>query len=161
MGKKMTNNDSFMEEALKEAKAGIRAAHGGPFGAVVMLEDRIVGRGHNMVVESNDPTAHAEIVAIRQASLTLERYDLSDCILYTTCEPCPMCMGAILWARIKMVVYGCTRQDAADIGFDDSHFYDIVCGRSSENQLQMVQQDRDPCLKLFHKWQYSKTKTLY
>lgn len=157
----MIEIDSFMGEALKEGQTGIQAAHGGPFGAVVVMADRIVGRGHNMVVESKDPTAHAEMVAIRQASQKLGRYDLSGCVLYTTCEPCPMCLAAILWARIRKVVYGCTRHDAADIGFDDSHFYEIVCGRSSENQLQMVQQDRDPCLKLFHKWQYSETKTLY
>jgi len=153
--------ETYMQEAIKEAKSGVDASDGGPFGAVVIYQDQIVGRGHNMVVKTNDPTAHAEIIAVREASQNLGRFNLSDCILYTTCEPCPMCLAAILWARIQTIVYGCSRQDAADIGFDDSQFYDIVAGKTTDNAPQMVQQERDPCLNLFHKWQYSKTKTLY
>ena len=157
----MKKNNSFMMAAVEEARAGVNDGDGGPFGAVVVHQDQVVGRGHNMVVKTNDPTAHAEVVAIREASQSLDRFDLSDCVLYTTCEPCPMCLAAVLWARIKTVIYGCSRQDAAEIGFDDNHFYDVVAGKTTDNAPELLQQERDPCLKLFHKWQYSKTKTFY
>lgn len=118
-------NKSFMLQAFREAELGVRQNHGGPFGAIVVKDNKIVGWGHNKVPSLNDPTAHAEIMAIRDACQRLGTFDLSDCILYTTCEPCPMCLCSILWARIPQVYFVMTRFDAANIGFDDSYFYGL------------------------------------
>ena len=118
--------NKYMEEAIREAEIGIERRHGGPFGAVVVRNGKIVGRGHNMVVGTNDPTAHGEIVAIREASKVIENFDLSDCQLYTTSEPCPMCYSAIHWSRIPVVYYGATKEDAAKIGFDDQLLYCLL-----------------------------------
>jgi tRNA(Arg) A34 adenosine deaminase TadA len=114
----------YIERAFELAKTGSMAGEGGPFGAVVVREHIVLGTGHNRVLSENDPTAHAEIIAIRAACHKLYSHRLDDCVLYTTCEPCPMCLGAILWSRLSKVFYASTRQDAADIGFDDSFFYE-------------------------------------
>lgn len=135
---------NFIEEALKSAKQGIEKNEGGPFGAVIVNKDgEIIGRGNNKVLKNNDPTAHAEIVAIRNACKNLNTYDLSECVIYTSCEPCPMCLSAIIWSNIKKVYYGGTKEDAADIGFRDDEIYDFIKGKN--NLLDMKEIYRDEC----------------
>jgi tRNA(Arg) A34 adenosine deaminase TadA len=113
----------FMRRAIELAYQGMKGGHGGPFGAVIVKDGRVVGEGHNRVVSSNDPTAHAEVTAIRDASGALGRFDLSDCEIYASGLPCPMCMAAIYWARIAKLTYACEPEDAEAIGFDDQEFY--------------------------------------
>jgi len=148
-------DDQYMSEAIKEALEGIYNNHGGPFGSVIVKDGKIVGRGHNMVLVNNDSTAHGEISAIRNAERNLGTYDLSGCVLYTTGEPCPMCLYAILWANIDKVYYGCTIEDNADIGFRDQKFDELSGGRESLKDF-LVCIDREACLKLFH--EYKKTE---
>ena len=144
----ITAENPYMSEAIREALDGISQGHGGPFGCVIVKDDEIIGSGHNMVLEEKDSTAHGEITAIRNAEDALDSYDLSGCVLYTTGEPCPMCLYAILWANISKVYYGCTIEDNADIGFRDEVFDDLSGGRESlEDYLVCI--DRDACLKLF------------
>jgi len=150
----------WMRLAREEARRGMNRGDGGPFGAVVVRDGEVVGRGHNRVLRSNDPTAHAEIVAVRRAARTLGRFDLSDCELYTTCEPCPMCLAAVFWARIKRVYFGCTRKDAARIGFDDKRFYDAVCGRRNP-PVRMTSLNREDCLALFDAWRKKPDRAKY
>jgi len=114
---------NWMREAISLGREGMKQ-NGGPFGAIVVCGDKMVGRGYNQVTVSFDPTAHAEVVAIREACRSLGRFDLHGCELFTTCEPCPMCLAAIYWARIDRVFYACTRHDAAEIGFDDQFIYE-------------------------------------
>jgi guanine deaminase len=149
----------FMHEAIAEAMAGVREKHGGPFGAIVALGDQVVGRGHNHVVENTDPTAHAEIVAIRDACSRLGRFDLSDCQLYTTCEPCPMCYAAAWWARINTIYYGCDRHDAAAIGFDDEAIYNDL--EQGVRQIRSIQIDRDLCMQPMIAWKDAPDRTPY
>lgn len=139
---------SFMQEAIRQAYEGIENGHGGPFGSVVVLNGKIVGRGHNRVLLNKDPTCHGEIEAIRDACRNLNTHDLSECELYTTAEPCPMCLGAILWANIRTVYSGCNRQDTAQIGFRDDAFYDYLYGKDT-SALNQKTDSRDECLKLF------------
>jgi tRNA(Arg) A34 adenosine deaminase TadA len=113
----------FMRHAIALAYQGMAGGHGGPFGAVIVRDGEIVGQGHNRVLSSKDPTAHAEVTAIRDASKNLSKFDLSDCEIFVNGLPCPMCMSAIFWARLKKVHYGCKPEDAEAIGFDDQHFY--------------------------------------
>jgi tRNA(Arg) A34 adenosine deaminase TadA len=117
------DKEAFMRRAIEVAYEGMNGGHGGPFGAVVVCGGRIVGEGHNRVLSSNDPTAHAEVTAIRAASAALERFDLSDCEIYVNGLPCPMCMAAIFWSRIGALYYACLPEDAEAIGFDDQEFY--------------------------------------
>ncbi len=140
--------DPYMTEAIGEALEGILCGHGGPFGCVIVKDGEIIGRGHNMVLVANDSTAHGEIVAIRNAEQQLGSYDLSGCILYTTGEPCPMCLYAILWANIDAVYYGCTIEDNAGIGFRDEAFDQLAGGRETLSDF-LTCIDRDACLKLF------------
>ena len=151
----------YMKEAVEEARRGIAAGDGGPFGAVIVRNGDIVAGGHNRVVKLHDPTAHAEICAIREASAILGRYDLSDCELYTTCEPCPMCYAAVHWARIRRVYQGCSRNDAADIGFDDKHIYDDIRGETEDKRVIKTDMDRDECLRVFREWQSMTDSVLY
>ena len=138
----------YMTEAINEALDGIRNGHGGPFGCVIVKDGEIIGRGHNMVLNDKDSTAHGEITAIRDAEQALDSYDLSGCILYTTGEPCPMCLYAILWANVDAVYYGCTIEDNADIGFRDQDFDQLAGGREElSDYLTCI--DRDACLELF------------
>jgi len=113
----------FLRMAIELARQGMQKNEGGPFGAVVVRNGEVVGRGNNQVTSSNDPTAHAEVVAIRAACQQLQNFQLDDCVIYTSCEPCPMCLGAIYWARPKRIVYACSREDAAAIDFDDDFIY--------------------------------------
>ncbi|MBW2967375.1 nucleoside deaminase [Candidatus Woesearchaeota archaeon] len=148
--------DRFMELAVREAKKGVSKGEGGPFGAVVVCKGKVIAKAHNTVVTGNDPTRHAEMNAIRKASSRLRRFDLSDCEIYTTCEPCPMCLGAIEWARIKKVHYGCTEKDAASIGFDDKKFH-----KSGRKGVNMRQVSRKECLAVFSEWSKKKDKVRY
>lgn len=141
-------NDPFMAEAIAEAYAGIRSGHGGPFGCVIVRDGKIVGRGHNMVLANTDSTAHGEITAIRDAEKNLGTFDLSGCVLYTTGEPCPMCLYAIMWARIDQVFYGCTIADNARIGFRDEQLDSLAGGREGFADF-LICVDREACLTLF------------
>lgn len=149
----------FMEEALQEAYEGIQKKHGGPFGSVVVKDNRIVGRGHNRVLLKKDPTCHGEMEAIRDACQNLGTHDLSGCELYTTAEPCPMCLGGILWANIAKVYYGCNCQDTAEIGFRDDAFYDFLKGDG--RALQLEEWRREQCLELFDTYQKDKKNLRY
>ncbi|MFA5763255.1 MAG: nucleoside deaminase [archaeon] len=137
----------FMEIAIKEAKKGMKKKEGGPFGAVIVCDGKIVASAHNTVLKDNDPTAHAEINAIRKAAKKLKNFDLSNCELYTTCEPCPMCYSAIHWGKIKKVYYGATAQDAAKIGFIDKKLKDILSGKKKSN-IKMKKIDSKECVDL-------------
>lgn len=144
----------FMKKAIEEAQKGIRAGHGGPFGCVIVKDGNVVGKGHNEVLRMKDPTCHGEIMAIHDACRTLGTFDLSGCQLYTTAEPCPMCAGAILWANIEKVCYGCNISDTDSIGFRDKEFYsDPVC---DSEEL-----DREECLEVFREYQSIKDKQKY
>jgi guanine deaminase len=151
----------FMREAIRLSLEMMRDGKGGPFGAVVVKGDRIVGRGCNEVTSSNDPTAHAEIVAIRDACRRLETFQLEDCHLYTSCEPCPMCLAAIYWARIGEVFYGNTRTDAAKIGFDDDFIYREVALPIRERKIAMKELLRSEALMAFAEWDRKTDKILY
>ena len=144
--------DKFMELAKQNAEEGIKRGDGGPFGAVIVdKEENIISNGNNQVFKNNDPTAHAEIVAIRKACEKLNTYDLSDCILYTSCEPCPMCLSAIIWSNIKEVYYGCTKEDAGEIGFRDDMIYDYLKGNHTD-LIHLKKMDREECLETFKKY---------
>lgn len=116
----------YLRQAIELSKQGILSSAGGPFGAIIVKDDVVIGRGFNMVTSSSDPTAHAEIVAIRNACQYLNSFQLENCTIYSSCEPCPMCLGAIYWARPSRLVFACTREDAASIGFDDDFIYNEI-----------------------------------
>ena len=143
--------NKYMQMAIEEARHGIRGGEGGPFGAVVVKEGIVIGRGHNRVVCSHDPTAHGEVQAIRDATARLGTHDLTGCDIYTTGEPCHMCLCACLWANIRRVYYGCTIKDNALIGFRDDHFNDLFAGRDKLGDY-LVEMDRDACLELFDEY---------
>ncbi|MFC2142184.1 nucleoside deaminase [Acidobacteriota bacterium] len=152
----------FMQAAIEEAFQGMKGNEGGPFGAVVVRDGKIIARAHNEVISTGDPTAHAEIQAIRKACKILGGFVLSGCEIYSTCEPCPMCLGAVYWARIPRLYYGCSRADAELIGFSDKVIYDAiieqdpaVCG------LAAVQFARDACLPLMEFWDKKSDKVTY
>jgi len=150
-----------MREAIRLSIQMMRRGKGGPFGAVVVRRGRIVGRGSNQVTSGNDPTAHAEIVAIRAACQRLKTFQLDDCDLYTSCEPCPMCLSAIYWARLRQVFYGNTRRDAAKINFDDDFIYREVALPIRKRTLKMKQPLHDEALAAFAEWQQKADKVLY
>jgi tRNA(Arg) A34 adenosine deaminase TadA len=150
-----------MREAIKEAAAGMRAGRGGPVGCVVVRQGEIVARGCNRVTSANDPTAHAEVTAIREACAKLGTFQLPDCELYTSCEPCPMCLAAIYWARIPSVYYANTRADAAAIGFDDDFIYRQVALPLAERSVAMRPLLRDEAQATFQEWAGSPDKTRY
>lgn len=150
--------DEHMKIALDEAYEGIRSGHGGPFGSVIVRDGTIIGRGHNRVVIDKDPTAHGEVVAIRDACRNIGSFSLSGCVLYTTAEPCPMCLGAILWAGIDKVYYGCNKLDTDGIGFRDDKFYRMMSEGMGD---ALVCIERDKCLKLFNEYSSRKDKTAY
>lgn len=153
--------NEFMKLALEEARMGIDNGDGGPFGAIVVLDGKVVSKGHSEVIKRNDPTAHAEILAIRKASSILGRYDLSDCEIYSTSEPCPMCFSAIFWARIKMLVYGTTKEDVAEIGFDDNLIYQVIRGEAELEQFEVVNLDREGCRLFLEEWKRKPGRWLY
>ena len=146
--------NSYMQTAIEEARTGIHAGHGGPFGCVIVKDGEIVGRGHNEVIRQQDPTCHGEVMAIRNACRNLGTFDLTGCDLYTTAAPCPMCAGAILWANIRKVYYGCTIADTADIGFRDQVFYEQ--GSADSEELY-----RSECQALFREYSEIQDKQAY
>ncbi len=153
--------NKYIQAALTEAKEGLALNHGGPFGAVIVRDGNIIASAHNTVPYTNDPTAHAEVNAIREASKRLKTFDLSDCEMYITCEPCPMCLAAIHWAKMKKITYACTRDDAAEIGFDDRYIYDVIKGTAEQEQVEKVQEARDECLPLMKEWLTKEDKVNY
>ena len=153
--------NAFMKLAIDEALAGMKNNDGGPFGAVIVRNGEIISFAHNEVVKTNDPTAHAEVTALRKASSKLGRFDLSDCEIYSSCEPCPMCFAAIHWAKIKKLYYGSTREDAANINFDDKYIYDVIKGTAKELQVDVVQTNRLESLEPFRLWKIKIDKTEY
>lgn len=157
----MNREELFMMEAIKLSAKGITCSEGGPFGCVIVRGEEIVGRGNNKVTSSNDPTAHAEVVAIRDACQNLQTFQLLDCEVYTSCEPCPMCMGAIYWARPKKVYFANTRSDAAAIGFDNSMIYDELTCAHDVRKIPIIALGRQEALKIFEQWQNKEDKIEY
>src|SRR6476661_330403 len=161
-----TTNDEakhaqWMNEAVALARAGMREHGGGPFGAVVVFNNEIVGRGWNQVTSSLDPTAHAEVTAIRDACRNLKRFELRGCVLYTSCEPCPMCLSAIYWSRLDRVYFASTRKDAAGIGFDDDFIYQQIPLDLGARTLPMTQLPTTAAAELFSDWTAKPDKTPY
>jgi len=154
-------NVEFMKRAIQIARDGMDNNRGGPFGCVVVKEGTIIAEGNNRVTSSNDPTAHAEVVAIRNACETLGTFQLNDCDVYTSCEPCPMCLGAIYWARPDRIFYAATRHDAADAGFDDSFIYDELSVPDKNRTIPTQIMARDQAVKLFEEWKRKEDKTVY
>lgn len=153
--------NAFMARAIQLSIENVRAGRGGPFGAVVIKDGEIIAEGVNCVTSTNDPTAHAEVVAIREACKKLGVFELKDCELYTSCEPCPMCLGAIYWARPARVYFGNTAADAANAGFDDSFIYDEIPQSHSERKIPMIQMMREEALEAFRAWEKQTNKTPY
>jgi guanine deaminase len=154
-------SDAFMNMAIKEAFRGMNRNEGGPFGAVIVQKGRVLAKAHNRVISSHDPTAHAEILAIRKAAKKLGRFNLSDCVIYSTCEPCPMCLSAIHWAKMKKLYFGCSRKDAARIGFDDDFIYQVIKGTAAKKQVVRIQMNREDCLRLMGLWQKKPDRVRY
>ena len=147
------NDNEFMLRAIALAQAGVDSNAGGPFGCVIVRDGNVVGEGVNRVTSTNDPTAHAEIVAIRDACANLDSFQLNGCVIYTSCEPCPMCLGAIYWARPERIVIACDRHDAANAGFDDAFIYDELCGSDmSRRKVPVSTILREEGLKVFQNW---------
>lgn len=150
--------NDFMKLAVEEAEKGIASNEGGPFGCVIVKNGEVVGKGHNQVVKNNDPTCHGEMMAIRDACRKTRNFDLSGCELYTTGEPCPMCFGAILWANISKVFYGCNIKDTEKIGFRDRRFYED----SEKIKAELFEENgREECLELYRKYSQRFEKTNY
>jgi guanine deaminase len=156
----MTHNE-IMGEAIALSQHNIEDGNGGPFAAVVVKDGAIIARGANHVTAENDPTAHAEIVAIREACRVLGTFQLTGCIVYTTCEPCPMCLGALYWARPDRIYYANTRADAKAIGFDDAFIYDELVLPIERRAIPMDQLMRDEALATFDSWKHKTDKTHY
>jgi tRNA(Arg) A34 adenosine deaminase TadA len=143
---------AFLREAIRLSRDGMQADQGGPFGAIVVRNHEIIGRGWNRVTATNDPTAHAEIVAIRDACTRLQTFSLAGCELYTSCEPCPLCLAAGYWARLDRIYHAATRDDAAAAGFDDRAFYDEMRRAAGDRSLPIEQRLRDEALPVLHEW---------
>ncbi len=150
-----------MERAIELALKGMRNNEGGPFGAIVVKDGQIIGRGNNCVTSTNDPTAHAEIVAIRDACKNTNSFKLDDCVIYASCEPCPMCLSAIYWSHIKKVYFGCSTSDAAEIDFDDKFIYKELNISISKRKIPMAQLLRDKALEVFSEWKDKPDTTKY
>lgn len=158
----MQNNDEkFMKRAIELSQLNMEKGNGGPFGAVIVYDGKIVGEGWNKVTSANDPTAHAEVEAIRAASKNLGNFDLSKCEIYTSCEPCPMCLSAIYWARLKKVYFGNTKNDAANIQFDDDFIYQEIARPMNARKVPMVQVLHSEALKVFELWEKKQDKVRY
>lgn len=153
-------NEKFMERAIELASNSIDKA-GGPFGAVVVKDGKIIAEASNCVTLHNDPTAHAEVEAIRKACKELNTFDLSGCEVYTSCEPCPMCLSSMYWARIDRYYYGCTQDDAKNIGFDDSFIYKEIALKPEDRSIKSAQILHDKAIVAFKKWDVTESKTEY
>ena len=157
----MTREEQFMMQAIELSQKAIDNNEGGPFGCIVVKGDEIVGRGNNKVTSSNDPTAHAEVIAIRDACTNLKTFQLTDCEVYTSCEPCPMCLGAIYWARPAKVYFANTRHDAAKAGFDDSMIYEEIKADPDNRKIPMIHLKSEKAGFIFDKWNTKANKTAY
>ena len=157
----MTREEKFMEQAIELARQGMTAGKGGPFGCVIVKGEEVVGKGCNLVISTMDPTAHAEIVAIRDACKHLSDFQLDDCEVYTSCEPCPMCLGALYWARVKKVVYANTRHDAAAIEFDDDFIYQEINTSFMQRQIPFVHLPHPEAIEVFKEWKNMEDKLKY
>jgi len=155
------SDEYFMQKAIKLSLDGMNSDDGGPFGAVIVKEDKIIAQGNNRVTSENDPTMHAEIVAIRRACKKLNTFDLSSCILYTSCEPCLMCLGAIYWAHLDKVYYANTKEDAAKIGFDDEFIYAELDLDKDNRKLPMQQLSHEQAIEVFQRWAEKEDKVEY
>lgn len=153
--------EEFMRAAIAESKQGMDNNEGGPFGAVIVKDGKIIGRGNNRVTSDNDPTAHAEVTAIRDACTQIENFDLSGCVIYTSCEPCPMCLAAIYWSRIETIYYANTKKDAADINFDDAFFYEELDKPIDKRSIPMKQMMRNEAIAVFQEWTNKEDKIPY
>ncbi|MDR2122884.1 MAG: nucleoside deaminase [Flavobacteriaceae bacterium] len=153
-------DDKFMLEAIKMAEDSVKKG-GGPFGAVIVREGKIVAQASNCVTLYNDPTAHAEVSAIRKACEALNTFDLSGCEIYTSCEPCPMCLSAIYWARLDKIYYGNTKEDAKNIGFDDSFIYEQIALKPKQRTIPAIPLLREQALKVFRMWEDKEDKVEY
>lgn len=155
------NDQQYMQLALKMARESMDNQKGGPFGCIIVKDHQIIGRGTNEVTSSNDPTAHAEIVAIRDACKHLNNFQLEGCTIYTTCEPCPMCLGAIYWSRPAHIIFAGSREDAAAAGFDDSMIYRELTMPLAERKIPTTSIERDSAIELFNAWIQKENKILY
>ena len=153
--------NKYMEIANNLAKDNLETNVGGPFGACIVKNGLIIGKGSNHVLANNDPTAHAEIMTIRDACKNINSYDLKDCVLYTTCYPCPMCLSAVIWANITEVYYGNTKSDAKEIGFRDDFIYDYIKNRNNSEILKLIQIDRKETIDTFKKFKDKDDKIIY
>lgn len=151
----------FMQEAINMALENVKSGKGGPFGAVIVKDNKIIAKGSNLVTSTNDPTAHAEVVAIRNACKQLNSFQLDDCEIYTSCEPCPMCLGAIYWARPKKIYFACTKKDAAEAHFDDSFIYEEIPLPFDKRSIPTLQLMRDEGLKAFSEWKEKEDRIEY
>ena len=157
----MTREEKFMHEAIELSKKGMLNNEGGPFGCVIVKDDVIVGRGNNKVTSTNDPTAHAEVMAIRDACKNLNSFQLENCEIYTSCEPCPMCLGAIYWARPKAIYFANNRDDAATAGFDDTMLYNEMKCSIAERKIPIKSIGRAEAIKVFEAWKLNENKVQY
>ena len=152
--------NNFMKKAIELAESNLETNFGGPFGACIVKDGKIIGKGSNHVLVNNDPTAHAEVMAIRDACKNINSYDLSGCELYTSCYPCPMCLSAIIWANIKTVYYSNTKKDAADIGFRDDMIYEFLKGNEKE-LINLKRIESEEALKIFKNFKDNTNKEMY
>ena len=163
--KEMKEMNKFMDVAIDLSDDNFDKNYGGPFGACVVKDGKIIGKGINMVIKNNDPTAHAEIIAIRNACKQINSHDLAGCELYTSCYPCPMCLSAIIWANIKKVYYANTKEDAADIGFRDEYIYEYLEKLSNNTQdkkvLNLKSLNRNEAIEVFKRYEEDKDKIMY
>lgn len=155
------SNKKFMQEAIELSVNNVKSGKGGPFGAVVVKDGKIIARAANSVTTDNDPTAHAEVNAIREACKVLNAFQLTGCEIYTSCEPCPMCLGAIYWARPDKVFYANTKKDAADINFDDDFIYQEIAKPLNERNMKFIQLSREEALVAFDEWKKKNDKVEY
>jgi tRNA(Arg) A34 adenosine deaminase TadA len=156
-----TQDNRFMRRALEISLEGMNKNDGGPFGAVIVRDGEIIAEGNNEVTSKNDPTLHAEIVVIRNACKKLNTFDLRGCTIYTSCEPCPMCLGAIYWARLDKIFYANTKEDAAKIGFDDAFIYEELELPKDKRKMMMKQLLQEEAIKVFDGWANKEDKVEY
>lgn len=156
-----TPDEQYMKRAIALARKGMESGAGGPFGCVIVKDGQVVGEGFNEVILTNDPTAHAEVVAIRRATHVLRDFQLTDCTVYTSCEPCPMCLGALYWARPSRVVFAATKEDASQAGFDDSFIYEELDLPMHERKMSISRMYAPEAQELFREWTQKEDKTAY
>lgn len=152
---------SFLDKAIELSRKGMHSGQGGPFGCVIVKDGKIIGEGCNQVTATNDPTAHAEVVAIRNACKTLQSFQLTGCDVYASCEPCPMCLGAIYWARPQRVIYANTKEEAAAINFDDHFIYDEIEKPDEQRQILFIHQPDKKAKEVFEEWRKKGNKMEY